>query len=71
LLKKLAPQLLNARKYSFEDFEKILNKIQQSYPEENWRIGSFSSSDAEAGRVAKAMYEAIGGDVNGLLNAAQ
>lgn len=59
LLRKIAPQRLKENKYSFEYFDAIMSAIKAKVPEEQWAVGKFSSSDAEAGRIATAMYEAV------------
>lgn len=68
LLRKLAPLLLKKGTYSYEYFDTIMSTIKVKFPQSEWAVGKFSSSEAEASRVAVAMYEAVREQLTGILS---
>jgi len=67
LLRKLAPTILPNNATTFKHFDRILKAVAAEFPEENWAVGKFASSDAEAGRIANEMYAKVSGQIASLL----
>jgi DGQHR domain-containing protein len=64
LLKLLAPALLEHKRYSYADFKALVQTIKSEFPEERWKVGQFSSSDAEAGKIASVLNNIVGKKVS-------
>lgn len=71
LLRRLLPTMLPIDKVSFRHFEAILLQIREQYPEEKWKVGQFSSSDSDAGKVANAMYEGVANKIQEILSSVE
>jgi hypothetical protein len=70
LLRKIAPKLVaNEKARSLKYLQLVFEKIKQSFPEEHWAVGKFASSDSEAGKIANALYQAVEGNLDQLLDA--
>lgn len=67
LLRKLLPTMLPNGWVSFRHFEAVLVEIKKQYPEEKWKVGEFSSSDSDAGKVASAMYVGVANKMREIL----
>ena len=57
-LNGVGPGMIKANTADFKNFQEVMARVKEKFPEENWKVGKFSSSDADAGRIAREMFDA-------------
>lgn len=68
LLRKLLPLMLEKNRTSFKYFDSVVTEIKVGFPEDKWKVGKFSSSDSDAGKVANEMYSIIENKLTNILD---
>jgi DGQHR domain-containing protein len=68
LLKYVATVAVPARLTSVAAFHSVMKQVEQQVPEDQWRVGAFSSSEAEAGKMTRKMIAAVDSNLENLLN---
>jgi DGQHR domain-containing protein len=58
-LSRIGPTLIASNNADYAHFHEIMGRVRNGFPEDRWKVGEFSSSDADAGRIAKQMEEAL------------
>jgi DGQHR domain-containing protein len=59
LASKILPIALKHGDVSEDAFNRIFSAIKLDFPEENWAVGMFSSSDAEAAKVSERIFTLV------------
>lgn len=68
---KILPALLSAGKASQEAFTAVLNAVKDKFPESKWKAGEFSSSEADASKVANLLFDAISANLEQIIAAVE
>ena len=68
LLRKLLPTMLQSSRHSFSHFDTVITQIKDGFPEDRWKVGKFSSSDSDAGKIAAEMYGLVESKLDDLLS---
>jgi DGQHR domain-containing protein len=68
LLRRLLPAMLQSNRHSFKHFDAVITQIKANFPEDRWKVGKFSSSDSDAGKIAAEMFGLVADKLDDVLS---
>lgn len=59
LLNRILPIAFDAENATYPAFKRVFDQIKLSFPEQDWAVGKFSSSEADASKVATRLFDSV------------